>query len=423
MKRFKEPVKSVLIVLLALSAAFLAWRGQIFAAFFPPAEELPLPVSERQPGDGVSPAALPVTAAVSSAGGLIYGVKYDRAASEALMESFTPLLAEALGSAEEPSAISEEEWRSRLFGESLYLDYGFSLPISVLSAWMGVEAPWAGELEGSALLLDRDGSSVRLSFRDGEGNCRSCGTAASWPTLRSLLEENLPNGAAFAFSIRGLEACEPYELVLETLPQLYLVQGSPVQEAAAAVLAEAFGIHLAGQSRFTEENGTVVYPGDDGVLRLSADGGIEYASAEGGRRLTADSPEAQIEAVRKLLEQVRASCAGDELLILTGAESGDELVLTFDYEVEGLRLILPSGSAARAVWRDGALAELSFTPRSYQVSGAAARQLPEKQAAAAAGSLAAGSAAELILYDGGEDRLSPVWIVTSEGRILWTADD
>ena len=49
--------------------------------------------------------------------------------------------------------------------------------------------------------------------------------------------------------------------------------------------------------------------------------------------------------------------------------------------------------------------------------------LPEKQAAAAAGSICRGAAARLILLDGGEERLEPSWIVTLDGRNLWTQED
>ena len=48
---------------------------------------------------------------------------------------------------------------------------------------------------------------------------------------------------------------------------------------------------------------------------------------------------------------------------------------------------------------------------------------PEKQAAAAAGSLYPGSAVRLILSDRGERRLSLGWAVTLEGRLLWTQED
>ena len=35
MKRFKEPLKTLLILLLTASAVFLAWKGNLFSAFFP----------------------------------------------------------------------------------------------------------------------------------------------------------------------------------------------------------------------------------------------------------------------------------------------------------------------------------------------------------------------------------------------------
>ena len=79
MKRFKEPLKTLLILLLTASAVFLAWKGSLFAAFFP----------ERK-GGAVSPtpepaelsytaSALPLAAAVfTTLLGLLANLKWHR---------------------------------------------------------------------------------------------------------------------------------------------------------------------------------------------------------------------------------------------------------------------------------------------------------------------------------------------------------
>ncbi len=91
--------------------------------------------------------------------------------------------------------------------------------------------------------------------------------------------------------------------------------------------------------------------------------------------------------------------------------------------VDGLRLDMAEGSAATAVWREGKLSELTIRPRSCRRAEAAAALRPEKQAAAAAGSIRRGAAPELVLPERGEERAEPVWIVTVDGRNLWTQED
>lgn len=422
MKRFKEPLKTLLILLLTASAVFLAWKGSLFSAFFPEKAPVVSPSPEAQE-HSYTAAALPYAAAVRGPGGLCCGVQYDEDTMASLYESVSAILSEALGSAEAPEPISRFTWQDRLKEESLYLDYGFDLPISALAAWVGVEAPWAGSRTGSAYLLDDNGSgSIRLSYRGGDGSFFQCPTAASWATLRERLEEYRPNGALFAFELPVLDDCEPYVLVLEQLPELSLVSAS-AETGAAGAFAELFGINLGSQSRYTEADGALVYPGDSGVLRLSTDGSVSYSPAEGV--LAAASPADQIEEARKLLETVHGAYAGEERLRLRSVEAGEagQLSLSFVYTLGGVRVDVAGGPAAAAVWKDGQLTELTLRPRSYRQGEAFTDLLPEKQAAAAAGSLCLGAAAELILPDMGEERIAPVWIVTLHGRKQWIQED
>ena len=422
MKRFKEPLKTLLILLLTVSAVFLAWKGSLFSAFFPEKKGAVSP-SPEVPEQTYVPAALPLAASVTGPGGLRCGVKYDDEAMAELFGGFSAILSETLGSAEEPQVIGRFTWQDRLREENLYLDYGFALPISALAAWMGVGADWAGAETGSAFLLDNgEGGSVRLSYRGGDGRYFQCATAASWATLRALMEEYRPNGAVFAFELPDLRDCDPCLLVLEQLPRVRGVRVSRDRGKAAEVMAELFGINLGGQSRYTEADGTTVYPGDSGVLRLWADGSVSYSASDSGRRAVTSAD--QIEEARRLLESVHASFRGEESLSLRSAEADEagDLSLSFVYVLGGLRLDA-AGPAARAVWKNGMLSELTIRPRSCRLGDAVSQLLPELQAAAAAGSLRRGSAPELVLPDTGEESQTPAWVVTVDGRDLWTQED
>ena len=424
MRRFKEPIKTALLVLLTLSVAFLAWRGRLFGGLFPALAPEATPVQEEEVLS-CSPASLPSVLVLTGVSGLHCGVKYDAEEMSRLFDLCSPILAEALGSAEQPGPISEKEFRDRLEGAGLYLDFGFSLPVSVLAAWVGVDVLWAEEASGSAFLLDSDPSgSIRLCFADGEGEYLSSITAASRLSLEALLEDTLPNGAAFAFSLPELRNCAPYSLVLDELPELRAVTGSGGLEEAASALAERFGINLSGQSRYTEADGTLVYPGETGVLRLDAGGSVSFSAAEGALQTMADTLPESIELVRRLLETVHETYAAEERLTLIGLASEDGVLsLTFGYEVGGVPVLLSGGPAAWAEWGPEGLRELTVFPRRYRRSEPVFGLLPEKQAAAAAGSLYPGSGVRLILSDSGKSRLELSWAVTEEGELLWMQED
>ena len=421
MKRFKEPLKTLLIFLLTASAVFMAVRGGFFGAFF--ADKAQPSAAPTAAPENFPAAALPAAAAVTGPGGLRCGVKYDAAALSELYEGFSAALAEALGSAEEPSPLPEEEWRSRLRGESLYLDYGFALPLSAMAAWAGVSADRVGEAAASAILLDGgEKGGVRLSFRSGDGNFYSCDTAASWATLRSRLGDYRPNGAAFAFELDRLQDCEPYLLMLEKLPAVWAGQSEEVREEAAGAFGELFGVNLGGQNHYAEADGTLVYPGEAGVLRLTKDGRLSYTVVEDAAEPAAWE---RIEEARKLLDALHAPWAGDEELVLTGLLEGEDgsFSLQFSYALGGVTVEQDEGPAATAAWKPDGQAELTLRPLRIRRTKEAAGLLPEKQAAAAAGSLYPGSEARLVLQALGADRFEPAWVVAADGRILWTQGD
>ncbi|MBR4703148.1 MAG: hypothetical protein IKO91_04830 [Oscillospiraceae bacterium] len=424
MRRFKEPLKTALLILLTLSAAFLAWRGRIFGGLFPEPEPETTPPQEEEILS-CSPAALPSVLVLTGVSGLHCGVKYDAEEMSRLFDLCSPILAEALGSAEKPSPIPEKEFRNRLEGAGLYLDFGFSLPVSVLAAWVGVDVLWAEEASGSAFLLDSDPSgSIRLCFTGEEGEYLSSITAASRLSMEALLEDTLPNGAVFAFSLPELKNSAPYSLVLDELPELRAVNGAGGLEEAASALAEHFGINLSGTSRYTEADGTLVYPGETGVLRLDAGGSISFSAAEGAMQTRTDSLSERIELVRRLLETVHETYAAEERLSLIGLSWEDEVLsLTFGYEVGGIPVLLSGGAAAWAEWGPEGLRELTVFPRRYRRGEPVSGLLPEKQAAAASGSLYPGSGVRLILSDSGQSRLALSWAVTEEGELLWMQED
>ena len=78
--------------------------------------------------------------------------------------------------------------------------------------------------------------------------------------------------------------------------------------------------------------------------------------------------------------------------------------------MNGIPVKLSSGSAGWAVFRGGKLEELGFRPRTYLRTEVGVYRIPPLQAAAASGSMQAGSAPELIISDpGGDVILEPVW--------------
>ncbi len=410
-KRCKEPVKSLLIVLLTVSACFLMIRSGVFSAVLREHTQLAAPNIPQENELSYSAAALPTAAAVNSPNGFCYGLKYDSEALNDLYQELSAYLGEAIGSASEPVRMSEKSWLRLLEGAGLYLDYDCAVPLNALAAWLGVETPWENSL-CTMLLSEGENGSVLFCFRNAAGVCWRSETAGLWKSLWERLNTYLPNGASFACHWDALSDCEPSMLVLEQLPEKHRILAAGAQDAPARLLAEKTGVNLSGQNRYSEPDGTVVYPGESGVIRLHPDGSVSYSATEGFCLAEAGSVPAMLEHSRALVEELHTVFAGDEQLRFRSCSLKDgNGTAEFEYFCEGLPVICATGSAARATWLDGKLTELRILPRTYRITEKAVELLPEKQAAAAAGSRRKGSEACLTFYDGGDEQLLPFWQV------------
>ena len=129
--KWTERGKSVLIVLLVISALLLAARSGIFDMFLSDGNSLEsvidrlrggrgLPLEDDAAETGAGEAARPLFAAVTGSDGKSrYGVKYNAAAMDVFYEDAGTILGEALGSALEPVHVDELEWRSARSGAGL----------------------------------------------------------------------------------------------------------------------------------------------------------------------------------------------------------------------------------------------------------------------------------------------------------------
>ncbi len=410
-KRWVERVKSLFILILTVSAAYLAWRTGLFQRMMPervspePAEPTPGVISYQA-------AAEPICAAVTGVSGLVYGVCYDDDGMHEVMREFRTVLSETLGSASSPAQVEESAWREALLGPGLFLDYGVPISLNVLACWMGTTGSFAEELRADRLLFSFSGEEqVDFYYLDEQGKAYFCETLALGSTMYAGINSFLPNGADFAMQIDTLGSCDPYTLILRELTGLHPVEATgDGGSAALQQAADLFGIKLNAAGSFQEQE-DMVYLGDEGRLRLESDGSLRYLSADGKSMGEANSEADGIELCRSLLSRLSAACGGvGELQYSAAQPEEDNITYRFDYRVGGIRVRQANGSAGWAVFRSGKLVEIGFRPRTYQLTEEVVDRLPPLQAAAASGSMKTGSTPELVISDpGGDVLIEPVW--------------
>lgn len=419
--RLWEAGKSLLILLLSLSALFLA--GQVFLGVASPAGLLggaptsSPPAPEPPGGVGV---ARPVRMAVNNANGR-YGVQYDDEAADALFDALGGLLGEALGSAREPVPTDRRAWESALQRRGVYYEFPGAVPLSLTAAWLG-GGEGASQLsaESSRLLLAQgeDGVSVRLYYVDAsDGSYYTCETVV---LFLDLPDSYVPNGAIFAFQQpERYGALDPDTLLLSDPPAPPIYHAGDGPNLGDATVRDAL---LRSLGFFPQSN--AVYPNADGwsvrdgsdTLRLTSSGTVVYHAGGGEPRypVPRDASRAElVELTGELVWNAVAPYCGAGRVCLSGiTQSKDSYTLTYSYILSGAEVRLgEDGWCARFTVYDGQITGYTLRLRRYSLSGERAVLLPEYQAMTAMEAMGAGGRSLLLCYyDGGNGAAAPSWI-------------
>lgn len=409
MARFKEPLKTVLIVLLLISAVLMAVRGGFFTGFLPQKDEA---VSgEEQPSAARRAVLEPWAAAVTGEDGLRCGYLCDPEEITELYASIGPVLAEVLGSASQPETISEAQWQQLLCGENVWLDFGFPVP-----AETAVGDPESGRVRFSdvefreLMLAKTEDGGLLLCYTAGNGEYESCTSAGLWSDLTGLAAAGRPNGARFAFEYPELSELRPDALIPGTAPVLAEAAFTVEQEPAAETLAELTGFSPAGRNRYAEADGTVVYLQEGATLRLRPDGSLDYTADAGPGPASSAEPASALAHVQELLDRVHESYAGAETLRVSGltrSADGTVLAVDFAYYLYGAPVRMEE-AYAHAELRYGVLTSLTLLPLRCTPAEEASALLPAVQAAAIAADRGHGTGI-LPVYVPSGGRLLPCW--------------
>ncbi len=425
----RERFKTVLIVVLAVSSVFLAGKTDIFARLSESAPALsyfrglfagemsPGEASGSRPAEGSSSTAAesPCTIVITNDNGMRYGAQYSRELTDTY-KKISNIIGEAFGSSGLPEESTEKAWLNALSRRSVYMEYRTELPIALLVKWFGMSMLNRNEKSASRFMLSVDENDFVWAWFSGEEGIFKSSTAVQESSLTQLISEFLPNGAYFAFEAqRGCERTEPYALIVDN-PEYFALNSENIIhfDSVREQIEQLFGLNILEGASYTEKNGTVVFVGTDGILKLREDGVLSYAVSgksdftEGKLVYSADE---MIETSYAMISKMRSGREGDEILSFSGierTESGGYQV-KFDYYVNGTEIIMPDG-AASVFFENGDVSLLRVCMRKYELGEECSSVLPALQAAAMAGGLKRGGRPCLVYAESGAQYL-PSWTV------------
>lgn len=419
--RLIEWGKTLLIILLALSAIYLLSMAHIFdgaqAGFLGLIASRPTTSEDPAPVRSSSAAVYPVRLAIYQ-DGQRYGVQYDQATVDTTYTELATLFSEAFSSAAQPRQIRASSWRAALCRTGIYVDYLHAVPLDILSGLSG-EGEHNPVLTGSArrvcLAEDETGGVSLFYINESDGSYYASQTTLSLAThLETAVSDISPNGALFAFEVADMETLDPYTLLTSAPQANVYTAGNPLSSDSARVseLLTALTFHAQNATLDPVLGGQYVEGSD--FLRLSSHGVVTFHTVgDTAFRFSLPDPSVQgaLGYVSALANATVGVWCGQARLQLSGMEqTQDGLVITFQYCLNGSPVALPEEHAARFVVQNGAVTDFSLYLRTYTNTEETSPLLPVLQAAAAMEALNTDGKELVLLYqDSGSETVSAYW--------------
>ena len=436
-----ERLKSLLIVLLTLSALALTLRVLLFnelagqgprgwldnlTSLFRQEQT----ASTGDPGGSIqsSAAAQPVRLSVSD-GSERFAVQYDTAQTDQMFSSLGILLSEALSSAAAPSEVTEQAWRDALCAPGVWFDFLGDIPLEALCAWMveGGSNPNLTAAARQVAVARDDGGGVSLYYHNVEdGLYYACRTAVAYEGhMDELVTGYGGNGASFVFELEeggGYDGLDPYVLLSAATPSPAVFRASTplsgTDTNAVSALQESLSFQVSSDAIYAIPGGLRLRLGRE-TLEIGGDGTVTYHTSE---ELPTRYPVGEdgytvtelVETTRRLAADTVGRTCGAARLYLAGEETGEDgaVTVSFGYSLNGAAVLLPEdGCAARFTVQDGQITDYTLRFREYEETAEHSLLLPERQAAAALDALSPEGRELLLCYtDNGGDTVQAGWV-------------
>ncbi len=284
-------------------------------------------------------------------------------------------------------ASSEEQWKTCLTEDSVYVKFVSPKNTAFESLFYGAaNGGITGAIENChemVLVPDPDSKSVLTVYlRDAQsGKIVRAAMQTDTQSLKNVIGAAVEKGREFSYGfeagVEGLAAAFSATLAeTETsnirinVPGLYKngINFTKITEVTSGLI-NIFGYNLNTIRRYEDANGTLIYVGETGSLKMHPNGRIEYkaiSESEGVRIAPAGSSPASaysvVAGISAMIDRIY-SISGikdenhqAELRITNCGQEG----MTLDYFVDGIKVAMSDGAAVSAVVKNGVLTDFKM---------------------------------------------------------------
>lgn len=334
--------------------------------------------------------------------------------ADADFQKLSPLLREAIGSASDPKKATETELRAALKSAGIYIDLTTTLPVSVVSAWLGEDA--SGEYSVRAMALTTVQETAKLYFLKEDGTVVRCESALSSAAVREITATFTPNGGRFAYETE-YTALAPYTVLVQEVDTVAQVNASIPDGYSAYNLLTVLDFNAHTNSRYTESGGTEVVMQSPRTLKIGPDGTVHYSSDgevtdELYRIPCAGETPTDAEVLYGVCVLANALVDGTKAATLSldkvePTENG--WIFSFCYRVNGVRVRLSDDrDALHLVVNGNTITEFTYYCRVYTPTADNSELLPPRLAVAVA-AMQDGAELAMAYVDNGNATLGAHW--------------
>lgn len=281
-----EKLKTAVIVFLVLTMCIMSylsvtvWSGTgWFSQLFEPDQGEYIPPSLTALDIGTVPYKISV-----SSGSMVHTQSRITAQDE-LYKDIETLLYEAIGSMEQATSISEEDFFALYGGQAVTTENSGNVPLYLMGDKVRSGNAATADYTVRTLTLFKESKAVFVGFRDeSSGRYFKSQTAASLVALEAVVEKYRNDNGMYAHELglnNAIQRKDRYQILAtepQTLP-VYQLTGRKIlpdgQEQEEQIL-NCLGVNPYLAKSYQENSGTKVYVEDSGVVRFGINNGISY---------------------------------------------------------------------------------------------------------------------------------------------------
>ncbi|MDD6214213.1 MAG: hypothetical protein PUB42_03405 [Firmicutes bacterium] len=284
------------------------------------------------------------------------------------------------------TTISADEWYAALTAKSIYFSYPCEYSIQTFSQLLGINCTDSENIVFSNLIISDTGNVYVENSANGTFFKYHTSNADIAPIIAGVRDDNNNEESIinYSFDLNFDKTFGNEKTLLSPLIPVYsapvsaekLVAENPLMPStnefdmsAIEKTLSVFSINTNAVSRYTEADGTLVFVENNGILKISPDGILDFSASDSGIRLTQSESSdlcTTVTALAAFVDEINSSAdLQKDMTITSSLADAGETNFSFSYLVNGLPVVYQNRDAVSATVENGRLKKYTQVLRKY----------------------------------------------------------